>query len=224
MKSNVQRKEIELTNYEDFYELGSLPFDDLSSIQASFDNLPPDQYTEDRLRSRRYSCYYYRDGALQQLGTQDFMQTYDVNKALGDVDRTYAPIETVLNMNLVFLKMFDIMLRRTQISEDSVIEVHQIRWHCTKNPKEPAPEGNHQDGFDYLGMFMVSNHNVQGGEIMLFDSADGDPIFKRRFDDGEYMLVNDRRLFHNASPLIPTDNDEEGHWDIFVLTAKRTPA
>jgi len=213
-----------LEQYKDFYELGALPFDDLSSIQFTFNNLPPDQYTEDRLRSRRYSCYYYRDGKLEQLPTSDFMQTYDVNKALGDIDRTYAPIEPVLNMNLVFLKMFDIMLRRTQISEDSVIEVHQVRWHCTETAKEPAPEGNHQDGFDYLGMFMINNHNVHGGEIMLFDSADGDPFFKRHFDNGEYLLVNDRRLFHNATLLIPTDNDEEGYWDIFVLTAKRTPS
>lgn len=212
-----------MTRYEDFHELGKLPFDDLSEIQSTFNRLPPDEYVEDRLRSRRYSCYYFRDGKLEQLPTKDFMQTYDINKALGDVERHYEPIEASLNTNPVFLKLFDIMLRRTQITEDSVIEVHQIRWHCTNNPKEPAPEGNHQDGFDYLGMFMIENHNVDGGEIMLFDSADGEPFFKQRFENGEYLLVNDKRLFHNAAPLIPTPNDEEGHWDIFVLTVNRTP-
>ncbi|MDG1287178.1 MAG: 2OG-Fe dioxygenase family protein [Rickettsiales bacterium] len=210
-----------MNKYKDFYELGALPFDDLSAVQATFDNLPPDQYVDDSLRSRRYSCYYFRDGKLEQLPTKDFMQTYDVNKALGDVDRTYAPIEAQLSTNPIFLKMFDIMLRRCQINENSVIEVHQIRWHCTEDVKEPAPEGNHQDGFDYLGMFMANNHNVDGGEIMLFDSSDGDSFFKRRFDNGEYLLVNDRHLFHNASPLIPTNNDEEGHWDIFVLTTEK---
>lgn len=213
-----------MNNYEDYYELGKLPFDDLSSIQASFNNLVPDQYTEDGLRSRRYSCYHYRDGSLEQLPTTDFMQTYDVNKALGSIDRKYEPIESVLNMNLVFLKMFDIMLRRTQISEDSVMEVHQVRWHCNDAPRDAAPEGNHQDGFDYLGMFMVNNHNVKGGDILLFDSADGEPFFQRRFENGEFILLNDKRLYHNASRLFPTDNDEEGYWDVFVLTAKRTPA
>ena len=68
---------------------------------------------------------------------------------------------------------------------------------------------------------MANNHNVDGGEIMLFDSSDGDSFFKRRFDNGEYLLANDRHLFHNASPLIPTNNDEEGHWDIFVLTTEK---
>ena len=213
-----------MSKYEDYYELGTLPFDDLSSIQVTFDNLPADQYADDGLRSRRYSCYFYRDGKLEQLSTKNFMQTYDVNKALGDVDREYAPIEPLLNMNLVFLKMFDIMLRRTQISEDSVMEVHQIRWHCNDEPKDAAPEGNHQDGFDYLGMFMMNNHNVQGGDILLFDSPDGEAFFQRRFENGEFILLNDKRLYHNASRLFPSDNDEEGYWDVFVLTAKRTPA
>lgn len=212
-----------MDKYKEFYEIGSLPFDDLSSLQVTFDRLPPDQYVEDRLRSRRYSCYHFKDGQLQQLKTEHFMQTYDVNKALGDVERVYEPIEPTLNDNRIFLKMFDIMLRRTQITEDSVIEVHQIRWHCKENVKEPAPEGNHQDGFDYLGMFMINNHNVDGGEIMLFDTADGDPFFKRRFENGEYLLVNDNHLFHNAAPLIPTENNEDGHWDIIVLTVNKTP-
>lgn len=213
-----------MDNYEDFYELGKLPFDDLSEIQATFNHLVPDQYAEEGLRSRRYSCYYYRDGKLEQLSTKNFMQTYDVNKALGDINREYKPIKAELSTNPIFLKMFDIMLRRTQISEDSVMEVHQVRWHCNDEPKDAAPEGNHQDGFDYLGMFMMNNHNVLGGDIMLFDSAVGDPFFQRRFENGEYILLNDKRLYHNASRLYPTDNDEEGYWDVFVLTAKRTPA
>lgn len=212
-----------MTDYRDFYELGKLPFADLSSVQATFNNLPADDYVDDHLRSRRYSCYYFRDGALQQLPTKNFMQTYDINKALGDVQRHYEPIEPILNENRIFLKMFDIMLRRTQITEDSVIEVHQIRWHCTQDMRDPAPEGNHQDGFDYLGMFMMDNHNVKGGELMLFDSPQGEPFFKQRFENGEYLLINDKRLFHNAAPLAATDNDEEGHWDIFVLTVNKTP-
>lgn len=215
-----------MSKYEAFYETGKLPFDDdeIAGIQSTFNNLPADKYCEEGLRSRRYSCYHYNDGKLEQLPTKDFMQSYEINKAIGDVDRTYEPIDILLNTNPVFLKMFDVMLRRTQITEDSVMEVHQIRWHCTKDVKEPAPEGNHQDGFDYLGVFMMSNHNVQGGEVMLFDAQDGEPLFKQNLKDGEYLLVNDKKLFHNASKLEPTDNDEEGHWDVFVLTAtKRLP-
>ena len=70
---------------------------------------------------------------------------------------------------------------------------------------------------------MITNYNVQGGELLLFDSPDGESFFKRRFENGEYMLINDKRLYHNAAPLIPTDNDEDGYWDVFVLTVNRTP-
>ncbi len=207
--------------HEDYFELGALPFSDLSSIQKTFENLPADTYCEEGLRSRRYSCYFYRDGVLEQLANKDFMQTYEINKAVGNVDRTYVPIEKQLKDNRIFLKMFDIMLRRTQLTEDSVIEVHQIRWHGTDQEREPAPEGNHQDGFDYLGMFMISNHNVKGGDFLLFDSSHGEPFFRQNLKDGEYLLVNDKRLYHNASPLSATANDRAGHWDIFVLTARK---
>lgn len=207
---------------DNVYELGWLPPKKVDALQESFNHLPFDTYVQDRLRSRRYSCYYYRDGKLEHLPQKHFMQTKKINKALGDVERQYEEIDRALDTEPAFLKIFEEFKNRTNLPDDSVIEVHQIRWHCKRHVKELAPEGVHQDGFDYIGMFMVNTYNVDGGEIMLYESLDAAPCFKKNLGNGEFAVVNDRVMFHNASPLVPTPNDKDGHWDMFVLTANKT--
>ncbi|MGB4056752.1 MAG: 2OG-Fe dioxygenase family protein [Alphaproteobacteria bacterium] len=209
---------------EQLYELGWLPLTDLSSLQNSFSNLPEDTYAEKRLRSRRYSCYRYQNGALQKLSHKEFMQSKNINKAVGDVERKFEPIDSALETNPVFLKMFEEFRARTNLSDESVIEAHQIRWHCARRVKIPAPEGVHQDGFDYIAMFMVNSVNIDGGEIMIYPTPDEAPIFKKNLDPGEFVVLNDKKLFHFASPLVPRPNKDEGYWDLVVLTANEANA
>ena len=203
----------------DLYELGMLSQNGFSDLQGTFENLPLDTYADDRLRSRRYSSYKFKDGALEIQGRKDFMQSKEINDYLGDVHRQYEEIEDILLQNDAFLKMFETFQKQTGLSAESVIEAHQLRWHCRGSVKDPAPEGNHQDGFDYIGIFMVDTFNVDGGEVMLFKRSDSPPMFKKKLERGEFVILNDRELFHNASPLVPTANEEDGHWDVIVLTA-----
>lgn len=203
----------------DLYELGSLPFPDLSVVQASFDTLPQDPYAEERLRSRRYSCFLFPpEKTLKRLNKKNFMQSSDINKYLGDVERSYEEVSDELTQDPVFLKMFEEFQSRTGSAPDSPIEVHQIRWHCQCEIKAPAPEGRHQDGFDYIAVFLINQHNVDGGELLLYHDAQGAPFFKKRLEPGEFVILNDKKLYHNAAPLVPTANQEDGHWDVFVLT------
>lgn len=201
------------------YELGQLPLNGFSDLKRTFENLPSDNYAEERLRSRRYSRYTIEDGVLNAQRAKDFMQSRSINHYLGDVERTYEEIEDVLLENEAFLGMFNSFQRGVNLSPESTIEAHQLRLHCRAHIKSPAPEGTHQDGFDYIAVFMVETKNVDGGEVMLFNDPDGPPILKKQLETGEFFIINDRKLFHNASPLVPTANTEDGHWDVIVLTA-----
>lgn len=203
----------------DLYELGTLPQTGFSDLQKTFENLPSDDYAEDRLRSRRYSRYTFKNGVLEVRRNKEFMQSRSINHYLGDVERTYEEIDPILLKNKAFLNMFEAFQTQTNLHPDSIIEAHQLRLHCRAHIKSPAPEGNHQDGFDYISAFMVDTKNVDGGEAMLFDEPDGPPILKKKLDVGEFFILNDRKLFHNAAPLVPTANAEDGHWDVIVLTA-----
>ncbi|MCC7304661.1 MAG: 2OG-Fe dioxygenase family protein [Alphaproteobacteria bacterium] len=202
------------------YETGHLELAGLSDLQATFANLPEDQYAEKRLRSRRYSRYKLsRDGKLTHLTHKEFMQSKNINKAVGDVERNFEEIETQLETNPAFIKMFEEFRAHTALSDESVIEAHQIRWHCKRFVKIPAPEGIHQDGFDFIAMYMVNSYNVEGGDIMIYPKLDAPPSFKKKLQPGDYVMLNDKLLYHYAAPLVPNANDDEGYWDLIVLTA-----
>lgn len=204
------------------YELGTLSDIDMSALRASFAALPQDEYVEDRLRSRRYSRFlYHADGTLELRRAKDFMQTSDINTALGDVERTYEDIEDHIIEDDAFVAMFKEFRAHTDLNPEAIIEAHQLRWHCQKRVKEPAPEGTHQDGFDFIGVFMVNTEYVDGGEMMLYEAPDDAPVFKKALENGEFVVLNDKKMWHNASPLIPTANPEDGHWDVIVLTANQ---
>lgn len=207
---------------DNLYILGQLENIDMSGLENSFAALPQDEYVEDRLRSRKYSRYLFgRDSSLRELDPQDFMQTSKINKALGDVERQYDTIDPNLLEDDAYLKLFEEFCRLSSLEQDCEIEAHQIRWHCKKRIKEPAPEGVHQDGFDYIGVFMINPHNVDGGEFMIYEDPQDAPCFKKSLEKGEFIVMNDKKLFHNASPLVPTANPEDGHWDVIVLTAHK---
>lgn len=204
---------------EKLFELGNLEGADLAGIEVYFTNLPEDQYAEKRLRSRRYSCYRLTDGALQKLSKKEFMQSKDINKFVGDVERSYEQIEDGLAAHPGFVSMFSEFARMTGLSASSIIEAHQIRWHAKRFVKIPAPEGIHRDGFDFIAIFMVDTFNLDGGDVMIYKSLDEAPVFRKKLENGEFVVLNDKALYHYAAPLIPRPNDEDGHWDLVVLTA-----
>lgn len=202
------------------FETGHLENVDLEHLQASFPKLPADPYADDGLRSRRYSRFKMTEnGTLERRRHKDFMQTSDINDYVGDVDRQYEEVEDNVMKDEAFVEMFKQFIARTGMSQSSVIECHQIRWHCNNNIKMPAPEGNHKDGFDYIAMFLINQKNIDGGEIMVFPEKVSPPVFKKRLDAGEFVVLDDKAMYHNASPLVPTVNSDGGYWDLIVLTA-----
>ncbi len=201
------------------YEVSALVGKNFKPLQQTFEDLPPDPYADDRLRSRRYSRFLVNDdGALRRLSHKEFMQSSAINDYVGDVDREYEEIEDRVMEDPVFVEMFHQFIKRTGMDPKSIVEAHQIRWHCNANIKVPAPEGHHQDGFDFIAMFMVNQKNVDGGEIMVMRAKDAAPIFKKRLEAGEYVVLDDSRMFHNAAPLVPSVNSDGGFWDLIVLT------
>jgi hypothetical protein len=208
-------------NDDTLYETGKLSVD-LSRLESSYANLPEDPYAQKGLRSRRYSRYRLSaDGKLSHLSHEDFVQSSAVNKAVGDVERRFEEIETSTETDPAFVAMVQAFYSHTGFSPDSVVGAHQIRWHCLNKVMLPAPEGTHQDGFVFIAMFMVDAANLSGGEFLIYRTPDEAPILKSSLQPGEYLAVNDKKLFHDAAPLVPEANPEPGHWDLIVLTANR---
>ncbi len=200
-------------------QLGQLSTGSVKALAGSFANLPRSSYLDGDFRLRRYSHFNYAAETLTVLPAKAFSQGQDLNKFQGDVARVYPAIEADIFNSQAFSEMFSKFKQMAAIEDETPIEVHQMRILGKRGmATEAAPEGVHQDGFDYLAVFVIDRQNISGGEICVHPNQDQAPIFKHAFDNGEFVVLNDKRFWHSAAALQAV-NDELAYMDVFVLTA-----
>ena len=177
------------------------------ALKKSFAILPDDEYLKSvkKFRKRRYSTGFIKDNQLHWGKTKEkpFEQSKSINKYVGNIKRNFKPLTKVVKsyMEKVFLTN---VLKHLPPS-DYEIGVHQIRVVAdNQNMGVPAPEGIHQDGFDYVSILSVSNQNAAGGVSILLSSQNHqDIVFEQTLQPGSCLLLNDGNLFHYVSPIVP---------------------
>jgi hypothetical protein len=97
--------------------------------------------------------------------------------------------------------------------------VHQIQTTCTSESfGDPAPEGIHQDGTNFVCIYSVARNNIESGETHLYTSKSGETsVFNKTLYPGELVLVNDRKFIHYTASVRPASQGL-GTRDVFVLT------
>ncbi len=185
-----------------------------------FTRLPRDPYIQGNFRKRRFSRFRGPPENLTRLDHKFFEQSARVNKLAGGVKRDFEELEA----GLIDLPEFKVLVAKfVDFSKvDPVtteLGVHQIRVVASPDEQgEPTPEGIHQDGFDFVGIFCIKRRNLIGAETHLYSDPEKPPIFAKELQPGEFVLVNDRKLFHYTSALYP-ETSGEGVRDVFVMTA-----
>jgi hypothetical protein len=191
-----------------------------AAFDPYFENLPLDPYIQGKFRLRRFSRFQGPPENLRRLEHKYFEQSATVNKLAGGVKRDFAELEN----QIVALPDFQMLVARfvdfSKIDpETTEIGVHQIRIVAAPNMVgEPAPEGIHQDGFDFVGIFCIKRNNLIGAETHLYEHPANPPIFAKELQPGEFVLVNDRRLYHFTSGIRPAGSGN-GIRDVFIMTA-----
>ena len=206
------------TDFE--FLLDRFPAADLASFAPFFALMPVDPYIQGHFRRRRFSRFVGAGEHFHRLRHTAFVQSRDVNYLAGGVRREFAEVEDGLVALPAFHALVDEYVRVIGLdAERSELGIHQIRILCSPEfAGDPAPEGIHQDGFDYVGIFCIARDNVEGADTQLFRSKDTPPIFHRTLQPGEAVFANDRRVFHYTTPVHPA-TPGEGHRDVFVITA-----
>lgn len=183
-----------------------------------FNDLPEDQYAESGYRYRRFSRFKYgHSGYLETHEPDHFMQSSEINSAFGDLERKFEPLDRQLINSDNFKTMVSLFTKATNVIE---VDVHQVR--IIVDPKKPvpaAPEGKHHDGYDYIGVFIVTRKNISGGNFMLWDSVDApdeDWFFKSDMV-GKYGIVDDKKYAHTGDDLRVVDPSDKGLWEWFVI-------
>lgn len=196
-----------------------LPDGIVEEIQPSFDSLPETDHADGKFRLRKYSTIDYSG---VDLGKCEFIQSSEYNTYQGDVLRKFESIDQSVLDSHAFEMMHKIYRTASGISFED-IEVHQMRVRIPEDSRSAqlSPEGPHQDGYDYVGMFSISRHNVGGGDLMAYVDGDEFPMITHVLEPGQFTIINDVEMLHDGAPIYRIDESQESYMDIFVFTGRR---
>ena len=216
MQKILQTTELEYAFQFTFKKVNSI---NLEGFKPFFNNLPADPYIKGSYRYRRLSRFIVAEDKLIKLPHGYLYQSKDYNSVVGGVKREFAELEDELIGLDIFQHMVLAFCDSCKLHPEAEIGIHQIRTTCSSDSfGNPAPEGIHQDGTDFIGIFAVNRENIQGGETHLYTAKKEKPVFNKILNPGELLLVNDHDFFHFTTP-IKSLTDRQGVRDVFVLTS-----
>ena len=197
----------------------------LESLSGNFDDLPTTNHADGAYRLRRYSRVHMCNESMiyKTLDGKQFTQSSSYNNFQGDVTRTFENISEKVITSYGFWELCSRFLNSCRLPTNNVIEVHQMRVITLDNENEThvAPEGVHQDGYDSICIASIERHNVKGGHLLVHKEKDSEAILNLALDNGELAYINDRELWHNATPISRLDPHKDGHMDLIILTARK---
>ncbi|HJR30667.1 MAG TPA: 2OG-Fe dioxygenase family protein [Pseudomonas sp.] len=179
---------------------------------------------ENRIRERRICKFEYRQRERQWTPLQDchFFQAQAHNPLLGGVQRTYSRSEAAFIDSLVLQTLLaaDLALMDLAVGpRDWLVTCHQFRILCDQsNAGHATPEGRHRDGHDFVFQHLIQRQHVIGGESRIFNEND-DCVFSTTLTDYmETVVLNDRILLHEVSPLQTSRLDpDRGSRDMLII-------
>jgi hypothetical protein len=199
-----------------------------------WDHLEADRHLEPgaTFRRRRYGRYYWSPGTgeLVALTHEPYFQPQDENAYAGGIVRDFAPLlpDTVRNPFLAALVRFTfacLPISRDRQGRAWEVRVHQIRIAATREERgEPAPEGIHQDGTDFLTLHLVRRRNIVGAESTIYD-LDRKPIASYTMREPlDSFILEDPRIMHGVTPAYPADGNAPGVRDLLGIDFIFSPA
>ena len=193
-------------------------------LDVFFKSLPPDNYLKHKycFRRRSFRVLAYNGNSFNTVEQDAFYQDTRINKYAGGISRIYEriPDEAIPTIQSILLEV----CRHGGIPpKDILFGIHLIRITCfNENEGYPVPEGYHQDGYDFVGIVPIRTHSACGGfHSVRFGSQDGEEILSERIQVGQCLVLNDRNVYHYASPIFPRFEDTEGFRDTLVFTVRK---
>ena len=190
--------------------------------KKSFNKLPFDAYLKHKysFRKRAFSKCILKDKfELSIAKSNTFEQDIRINKYAGGIKRIY---EHVDNNVIIYVRNF--MLKNenyfSNLKQESKIGIHQIRITALNdNEGHPVPEGYHQDGVDYVIIIPIQSFSICGGiNSIRYGSQDGPEIMDKKIKEKDALILNDKRVFHYASPIYAQYKNIEGFRDSIIIT------
>ena len=204
---------------------------DWGSFAASWDHLGIDTYMADggRYRRRRFAAFRAAPAGIVRKPHQPHYQSRDYNPLNGGIERWFEPVtETIAGHPALTAILqtsqawFDRMTPAAVRPAAWHVELHQFRIEARPGEAgHPTPEGMHRDGVDWVLVLMVRRENIASGETTIYDLVKrplGSFTLTAPLDSA---LVDDSRVYHGVTPVVPLDPRYQAYRDVLVVTFRR---
>ena len=198
-----------------------------AEFAASWDDLRPDTYMADRgrYRLRRHAVFRLRAGdpALVRAPHQPHYQGLDYNPLNGGVQRWFEPVTPAIGQGAALAALLGgarAVFDALRPGADWHVEMHQFRIEARPDEAgKPTPEGMHRDGVDYVLVTLIARENVAGGVTGIrVEGRSEEAASFTLHDPLDSVLLDDHRVWHGVTPVVPLDPARPGHRDVLVLT------
>jgi hypothetical protein len=205
----------------------------LADLSPAWHHLPPDQHLKDggAYRRRRHGSYLQTMAthSLREVPHRPHWQPTTYNALHGGMLRHFEPLGATLATSPAFLALVsalgELAARAVHPTPDEppfdgrwFIEAHPFRIDTTGGVGRPTPEGAHRDGVNFVAVILVDRHAVRGGESRVF-AADGPEGVRFTLEQPwSALILDDDRVIHETTPILPALDGEAGWRDTLVLT------
>lgn len=198
---------------------------DWFGFAATWDDLGLDGYMADggRYRRRRHAAFAVTAAGVDRKPHQPHYQSRDYNTLNGGIARWFDPVTDEAAghpaMNAVLGHCRSVFgALKPQVAAWHV-EIHQFRIEALPGQEgRPTPEGMHRDGVDYVLVLMVRRENVASGVTAIRDHDRNELDSFTLADALDAAWVDDARVFHGVTPVIPVDPAKPAYRDVLVVT------
>jgi len=208
-----------------------LPSDATAGFDAfaqSWDRLGDDRFMADggRYRRRRHATFAVGPDGIVRQPHQPHYQSRDHNMLNGGIERWFEPVEPDMALGATLRGVIGFADRTFSSLSGGQrhrwhVEVHQFRIEAgTGTLGLPTPEGLHRDGVDWVLVMLMARRNVHEGVTRIHGSDRteiGAFCLTQPFDT---VLVDDNRIYHAVTPIIPVDPEAPACRDVLVITFK----
>ena len=203
---------------------------DWPAFAASWNNLALDTHLPDghRYRRRRHGTFSARAGedAFRREAHRPHYQGLEYNRLVGGLERWFEPIEPSVASGASFGAVVRYGLRlygALRAGVDWHIEAHQFRIEARPDAAGlPTPEGVHRDGVDYVTVMLVDRVNIASGTTTMH-APDGRLLGSFTLERaGDAALVDDARVMHGVTPVLPVHASRPAWRDVLVVTYRET--
>jgi hypothetical protein len=198
---------------------------DWARFGRHWDDLTLDTFMRDggTYRYRRYGHYRLDtgSGSLTRLPHSTYFQEEAVNPLNGGLQRQFDPLTDAFAAEPITTAVM-LMLGKVFSAAEGVhewdVKLHPFR--IVTGPDQvgkPAPQGRHRDGSTYVTSLLVGRQNVTGGESSLYTDAGDQLCAVTLARPGDQLLVDDRRVLHDVTPLAAVVGEAPAHRDVLII-------